>query len=67
MFNFLKKILIRKEKYPCKNCIVKVNCSKLCDKVEIDEDVLLERTMKEDVAQIVEVKIFMKDLMEELQ
>jgi hypothetical protein len=28
---------IKKEKYPCKECLVVQVCSELCDKVEIDE------------------------------
>lgn len=40
-------IVREKEKYPCKNCIVSTNCSKLCDKLEMDEDVLLEHITKE--------------------
>jgi len=38
---------VGKHKYPCKNCIVRINCSKLCDQLESDEDVLLERMTKE--------------------
>jgi hypothetical protein len=46
MLNFLKKTF-GKEKYPCKNCIVGMNCTKICDKVEKNEEILLKRVMKE--------------------
>jgi len=36
-----------KEKYPCKNCLVGTNCSKICGKIEMNEDVLLEHIQKE--------------------
>jgi len=35
-------------KYPCKECLVLVTCSKLCDKIEMNDDVIFERIKKEE-------------------
>lgn len=35
------------DKYPCKECLVFVICSKLCDKIEMNDYVILERIKKE--------------------